>query len=241
MSRWWSSVVRLPAVSTQLASESGQAHALPELAAVHWRPRVSPRSLARTGRLWTLSIVFQTSPFVFTAIVLGLLNPITLPVGLILIAHGWIIPELYAARGANVVTPRPSGAPAAERRAMLLLGDLVGHDARALYARTGLVPERGELGMWLVGQAGALLVAPGGRRVHCLCVRATDPKLPAGDLVAHLLLALRADERGFATLANLAFSGARWRLRRRLKAPARGALDHAAAIARVRRSAWLKR
>jgi hypothetical protein len=47
----------------------------------------------------------------------------------------------------------------------------------------------------------------------------TEPDLPSGDRVAHLLLALRADERGFATVANLAFAGARWRLRRRLDKP----------------------
>src|SRR6185295_16107346 len=46
-----------------------------------------------------------------------------------------------------------------------LLGDLVDHEARALHARTGLVPEPGRLGTWLVGEAGALLVA--GRRVSC--------------------------------------------------------------------------
>jgi hypothetical protein len=53
-------------------------------------------------------------------------------------------------------------------------------------------------------------------------------QLPAADRTAHLLLALRADEIGFATVANLAFSGARWRLRRRLNAPSREALDAAA-------------
>ena len=62
--------------------------------------------------------------------------------------------------------------------------------------------------MWLVGEAGALLVRPGGRRVHCWCVRADDPSLPSADRTAHLLLALREDETGFATVANLAFSGA---------------------------------
>ena len=82
--------------------------------------------------------------------------------------------------------------------------------------------EPGELGVWLVAEAGALLVRPGGRRVCCYCVKATDPALPAGDRVAHLLLALRTDEAGFATVANLAFSGARWRLRRRLPAARAG-------------------
>jgi hypothetical protein len=55
--------------------------------------------------------------------------------------------------------------------------------------------------------------------------------LPAADRIAHLLLALRADEIGFATLANLAFSGARWRLRHRLDPAGREALD--AAVGRI--------
>ena len=36
-----------------------------------------------------------------------------------------------------------------------------------------------------------------------------DPELPSADRISHLLLALRTDEQGFATVANLAFSGAR--------------------------------
>ena len=132
--------------------------------------------------------------------------------------------------------PRPGrGAepapPAAEARALGLLGDLVGHEARELLARTGFVRERGSLGTWLVGPAGALLVRPGGRRVQCYCVRATGEELPQADRIAHLLLALRADESGFATVANLTFSGAAWRVRRRLPEPARAGLDAARAAA----------
>jgi hypothetical protein len=55
-----------------------------------------------------------------------------------------------------------------------------------------------------------------------------EPDLPAGDRIAHLLLALRADEEGFATVANLAFCGARWRVRRRLAPAMRPALEAAA-------------
>jgi hypothetical protein len=95
------------------------------------------------------------------------------------------------------------------------------------------VLERGALGVWLVGPAGALLVRPGGRRVNCYCVRVNDPELPAGDRIAHLLLALRVDEQGFATVANLAFSGARWRVRRRLDARQRPALDAGVGAARA--------
>jgi hypothetical protein len=109
----------------------------------------------------------------------------------------------------------------------------VGHEARELHARTGLVTERGGLGVWVVGEAGALLVAPGGRRVHCFCVHAEDPRLPSGDRIAHLLLALRADEEGFATVANLAFSGSHRRVRRRLPPAQRPALDEGVRLARM--------
>jgi hypothetical protein len=203
------------------------AQALPELSTVYWRRRVSDDSLSRTGRLWTLSAIAHTVPLVAAAVVLAVLNPITIPVGLVLIAHAWIIPELYAARGAGVIRNRRRTESDAERVARGLLGDLVGHEARELHRRTGLVLERGALGAWLVAEAGAILVRPGGRRVDCYCVRVTDPELPSSDRIAHLLLALRADEAGFATVANLAFSGAAWRLRRRLPKPQRAALAEA--------------
>ena len=57
-----------------------------------------------------------------------------------------------------------------------------------------------------MGEAGALLVTPGGRRVHCFCVRTTEPDLPPSDRIAHLLLAPALDEEGFATVANHAFA-----------------------------------
>jgi hypothetical protein len=58
------------------------------------------------------------------------------------------------------------------------------------------------------------------------------PELPSGDRIAHLLLALREDEAGFATVANHSFSGARWRVRRRIPAAMRPALDVAGIAAR---------
>ncbi len=88
------------------------------------------------------------------------------------------------------------------------------------------------MGVWLVGEAGAILLPPGGRRAHCFCVRTTDRDLPPSDRIAHLLLALRTDEQGFATVANHAFCGAPWRVRRRLPEPMRPALDAARAAAR---------
>ncbi len=206
---------------------------LPELAAVHWRPRADRRSLTRRGRLWTLTTVAHVVPFVSVAIVLMALEPLSFPVSAIVLAKAWIIPELYAQRGGNVVRTRPRAGQAAEQRSLGLLGDLIGHEARDLAAATGLVLERGRLGVWLVGEAGALLLAPGGRRVWCFCVSVPDRQLPSGDRIAHLLLALRTDEAGLATVANLAFSGAVWRLRRRIPRPMRPALDAARAAARA--------
>ena len=206
---------------------------LPELASVSWRPRVTAAGLQHRGRQWTLTTVAHAIPFAVAAIGLTALVPIMFPLGAILLAHAWAIPELYANRGANVIKPRRRpGEAAAEGRALGLLGDLINHRARDLLFQTGLVLERGALGVWLIGEAGALLVAPGGRRVYCLCVHPTDPELPAADRISHLLLALRTDERGFATVANLAFSGAPWRVRRRMSEVARPALNAAVAAAR---------
>jgi hypothetical protein len=69
--------------------------------------------------------------------------------------------------------------------------------------------------------------------VHAFCVAATDSELPPSDRVAHLLLALRVDEEGFATVANHAFAGAPWRVRRRLPARMRPAIVEARAAARL--------
>jgi hypothetical protein len=171
-------------------------------------------------------------PFVVVAALLVALQPLAFPAAAVALAQAWIIPELYAQRGANVARGGRRAAPAAEGRALGLLADLVDHDARDLLERTGLVMERGRLGVWLVSEAGALVVRPGGRRVFCFCVRPAHADLPSADRIAHLLLALRSDEAGFATVANLAFSGARWRVRRRLPRAMRPALDAAGTAAR---------
>ena len=221
----------MPTGDLQTASPSVQRGLLPELAEVAWRPRASARSLNNSERAWLICTVAHVVPFVAVAVVFVVLKPLLVPISLLALAQAWIIPELYAARGAKVLrTPRlrrdaAGDRPTAERTALGLLGDLVDHQIRALHERTGVVVERGELGAWVLGEAGAVLVRPGGRRVHCYCVKPTDATLPHADRVAHLLLALRTDEAGFATVANVAFCGARWRLRRRLDRPAREALD----------------
>ena len=201
--------------------------ALPELASVPWRQRADGRWLRRWGRIWHAWTLLYTVPFVAAGVAMVWLEPLATPVALAALTHAWIIPELYAFRGASVVRPKQPRAAPGEPVAQGLLGDLLGHGERALQRATGLALERGELGAWLVGEGGALLVSRGGRRVHCFCVRATDPELPPSDRIAHLLLALRVDEEGFATVANHAFAGAPWRVRRRLPRTMRPALDAA--------------
>ena len=163
---------------------------LPETASVHWRARVDDARLRRSGIHWTLSTFAHVVPFAGAAVLLMWLNPLALPVALACLAHAWVIPELYAQRGANVLRPRPRAAADPERRSLGLLGDLVDHDARDLHAQTGLVLEPGRLGTWLVGEGGAVLLHGRRRRAYCYCVRvdgdavkaATGSReLPSGD------------------------------------------------------------
>jgi hypothetical protein len=215
-----------------LSAPGASAPALPELGTVPWRERTDARWLSRYGRWWRVSTALYTAPLAAGSVAMVALEPITLPVALATAAHAWMIPELYAFRGASVVRPKGPRNERAEPVAQGLLGDLLDHEARELQRNTGLALEPGALGTWLVGEAGALLVTRGAKRVHCFCVRVPEPDLPPSDRIAHLLLALRTDEEGFATVANHAFCGAPRRIRRRLPKPMRPALDVARARAR---------
>lgn len=213
---------------------------LEETATVPWRTRPDPTSLRRRGHLWTAWTVAISTPFLAVAGVLVALEPLLFPVAAWSVAHGIAIPALYARRGARSVVPlggersaAGDGDPGAERMALGLLGDLLSHEARELVAATGLVVERGRLGVWVLGERGAMLVRSRGRRTDCWCVRTGEAAdLPAADRISHLLLALREDEAGFATVANMDFSGATWRIRRRMEARSRPALAAAARLAR---------
>ena len=207
---------------------------LAEAAAMPWRRRASERTLAREGRIWTLWSVGILVTFGLPAAMLIWIEPLAFPVSAIFVGHGIAVLHLQARRGARGVKPIDgAGDSRAERTALGLLGDLVGHVARELLGETGLALQRGRLGTWLVGQEGAILVRPGGHRVHCFCVRVgKSGDLPPGDRVAHLLLALREDEQGFATVANRNFSGATWRLRAELPKRVRRALLEARSTAR---------
>jgi hypothetical protein len=206
---------------------------LAEAAAMPWRRRTSDRTLRREGRIWTLWSVGVALTFGLPAALLVWIEPLAVPVSAIFLGHGIAVLHLQARRGARGVKPIGDPANGPERTALGLLADLVGQDAREPLAETGLALERGRLGAWLVGQEGAILVRPGGHRVHCFCVRVGEAEdLPAGDRVAHLLLALREDEEGFATVANRNFSGSSWRLAWELSRRARPAFRQARAVAR---------
>jgi hypothetical protein len=221
---------------------------LAEAEAIPWRRRASERTLRRDGRRWTLWSGGVVLTFGAPAAALIALEPLAAPAAAFFIAHGIAVLHIQAGRGARAVVPigsersrarqdgpgREAGGRSPDAVALGLLADLVGHEERELLGRTGLTLQRGELGVWLVGEEGALMVRPGGRRVDCWCVRVSEPgELPAGDRVAHLLLALREDERGFATVANFNFSGAPWRVRMRLPRRARPAIARAREIARA--------
>jgi hypothetical protein len=221
---------------------AGVSGGLAEAQALSWREAATERTLCRDGRRWTAWTAWVLFVFVTPGVVLLAIEPLTFPAALLCFAHAYAVPRIQAARGARAPVAIGSersasrlaeASPEAERVALGLLGDLLGHEARELVARSGLALERGRMGVWLLGEQGALLVRPGGRRVFSWCVRIAQPdELPAGDRVAHLLLALREDEEGFATVANLQFSGAAWRLRRRTEERPRLALDAARAAAR---------
>ena len=205
-----------------------EAGVLAEAAAMPWRQRASDRSLGKEGRIWTLWSVALVVTFGLPAALLVWIQPLAFPVSAIFLGHAIAVLHLQARRGARGVKPIGGPESPEDRRALGLLGDLVGHDERELLAGTGLALQQGRLGSWLVGQEGAILVRPGGHRVHCFCVRVGEGgDLPPADRVAHLLLALREDEQGFATVANRNFSGATWRLRPQLPASARPALNRA--------------
>jgi hypothetical protein len=215
---------------------------LAEAAQIPWRRRLNERTLRREGHRWTLWTAGVIATFAVPAGLLLWLEPLAAPAAAFWMAHGGAVIHLQARRGARSVVPIGSERSAArreradgraERVALGLLGDLVGHEERDLLTHTGLALQRGRMGIWLVGEEGAILLRPGARRVHCMCVRVSEVgDLPAGDRVAHLLLALREDEEGFGTVANVNFSGWPARVRRRLPARSRPAFDRARELAR---------
>ena len=85
----------------------------------------------------------------------GVLKPVTIPVGLVLLVHAWVIPELYAARGAAVVRAgrgQDNDLPVRSQKA----GSMA---VTARWAGRGLVPRH----PWTIN-------APGARAESCACL-----------------------------------------------------------------------
>ena len=203
---------------------------LPEAAEVWWRAPVDERRLAWMEWLSAGYTTLYVTPFFVLGAFLIVLEPLLVPVSLLCLVHAWVIPELFAHRGARVlaIDRRGGGDPFGKG----LLADLLDREPAAIEQDTGAVVEPGRLGVWVLAERGALLVRPGGRRVHAFCVGVKDGDLGSSDRIAHLLLALRQDESGFATVANHAFAGGTWRIRRRLSKNRRPALDAAVSLSR---------
>jgi hypothetical protein len=201
---------------------------LPEAAEVWWRTPVDAHRLAHIEMLSLGYTSLYVAPFLGFAALMIALAPTLAVVSLLCLVHAWVVPELFAHRGSRVLALGPEGS----RPGRGFLADLLDRGPAEVEAATGMVVEEGRLGVWVLGDKGALLVRPGGRRVHAFCVGVKDPDLRRCDRIAHLLLALRQDETGFATVANHAFAGATWRIRRRLPSECRPALDEAVRAAR---------
>ena len=230
-------VTEAAAAGAELAGEG-----LVEARRLPWRERATEATLRRDGRRWTLWTAGILLTFGAPAVVVMALEPWLFPVALVLVSHAWLICRLQAGRAVTSIVPLGSRGTepadtAAEDIALGLLADLLGHRERELLQRSGLALQQGHLGVWLLGERGALLIRPGGRRIFSFCVRVGESEdLPGGDRVAHLLLALREDEEGFATVANLGFSGAVWRCRRRMGSRQRPALEAARGAAGIIKS-----
>src|SRR5436190_17479105 len=117
---------------------------LPETADVWWRTRVDARRLTRIEWLSAAYTTIYVTPFFIMGAVLVAIEPLLVPVSLLCLLHAWVIPELFAHRGARVLAPRDRRGDAGRG----LLADLLDRQAAAIEDRTGAVVERGALGVW---------------------------------------------------------------------------------------------
>jgi hypothetical protein len=179
----------------------------PSSPAVLPRPRPSTGARASTRRACSASAaldahdVAHVLPFVLAGAVLVWLEPLSAPVALVCLAHAWSSRSSTRRAVANVMRP-PGGADARASTALGLLGDLVGTPS-ATCTPDGLVVEPGRLGTWRRRRVGRAARALGRAARRLLVHRRPDPEPALADRIAHLLLALRTDEQGFATVANL--------------------------------------
>jgi hypothetical protein len=137
-------------------AEAATAAALPgeglvEARRLHWREPASERTLHRDGRRWTLWTCGVVVAFGAPAAAVLALDLWLFPVALILAAHAVFICRLQAKRAVTSVVPLGAPGPAAqagppaERVALGLLGDLLGHRERELMQQSRLALRQGRL------------------------------------------------------------------------------------------------
>ena len=200
------------------------------------------RWLRRWGRIWHAWTLLYTVPFIAAGVGLIVLEPLAAPVAL-------------AALRARLDHPRAVRLPGGERGAAEGPAQRGGRAGGAGPARRPARPRRARASARDRPRAGARRagrLAAWARPARCSCRpaagastasawRATERELPPSDRIAHLLLALRVDEEGFATVANHAFAGAPWRVGGGCPRRMRPALDAARLAARVASRPWLRR
>ena len=196
---------------------------LPELASVPWRQRTDALAAPLRPHLDGVDGGLHR-PFIAAGVLLLAIEPLAAPVALAAFAHAWIIPELYAYRGASVVRPKGRRNEASEPVAQGFLGDLLGHDERELQRRTGLALQSGELGTWLVGEAGR----PGEGPPRPLLLRAHHrPRAAALGSGRPPPAGAPGGRGGLRHGGQSRLRRSPWRVRRRLPKPMRPALDGA--------------
>ena len=198
---------------------------LPETAAVYWRPRLDAARLRRRGQRVDAQHARPHDPVprrrgaadgARAALVPGRGGRRSCTRGgsrrcTPTAARCVVRPRPRAGDGPERDRARPARRPARPRRARAARP----HRARAGARRARRLARRG---------GGRAARAPRRPPRRLLVREGRTASCPSADRTAHLLLALREDEAGFATVANLAFSGAAWRVRRRLpRADAPGA------------------
>ena len=104
---------------------------------------------------------------------LAIVKPILMPISVIAFVHAWAIPELYAARGAGVVRAGTPAGGAADRRALGLLGDLIG-PRRARAPRAHRSGARARRARGVAARRGGRTARPARRASHALLLREGD-------------------------------------------------------------------
>ena len=118
---------------------------LPEAAEVWWRAPVDGRRLRLMELLSAGYTTVYVTPFFVMGAVLIALEPLLVPVSVLCLVHAWVIPELFAHRGARVLAVDQG-----RQEGKGLLADLLDREQAVIEERTGAVVEQGRLRVWVL-------------------------------------------------------------------------------------------